>query len=125
MTIILDTSAWIEFFIKSKKGELVKEILKKGECYTSIVSISEISNWALRENKDGKEITEFVIKTTEIININNEISFLAGELSYKRKQKVKNWGMLDSFILATALIYSFTILTKDSHFKDLENVQLL
>ena len=125
MTIILDTSAWIEFFIKSKKGELVKEILKKGECYTSIVSISEISNWALRENKDGKEITEFVIKTTEIININNEISFLAGELNFKRKKKVKNWGMLDSFILATALIYSFTILTKDSHFKDLENVHIL
>ena len=57
--------------------------------------------------------------------MDEEIIVSAGKLNYERKKIVKNWGMLDSFILATAQVYDLKILTKDSHFKDLPNIQLL
>lgn len=50
--LMLDTSAWIEFFIKSDKGERVEKYLQEGNCYTSIVTIAEISNWAVKQNLD-------------------------------------------------------------------------
>src|SRR3989344_2876516 len=104
--MLFDTSAWVEFFIKSEKGELVKNILKTEECHTSIVSLAEISNWALRENQDGKELVKFISFSSKILNLNAEISFLAGELNFNRKKIIKNWGMADSLILSTSLFYS-------------------
>ena len=123
--MILDTSAWVEFFIESEKGELVKNILQAEKCCSSIVTLAEISNWALRENQNGKECLKFIVSTAKILNLTHETSFLAGELNFQRKKVVKNWGMIDSFILATALIYDLKILTKDNHFRDLENVEIL
>ncbi|MBS3113557.1 PIN domain-containing protein [Candidatus Woesearchaeota archaeon] len=125
MVILLDSSAWVEFFIKSEKGQAVKRYLDIGECYTSIVTLAEISNWAMRENLNGKDLIKFIINSSKISDLNFEISFLAGELNFQRKKIVKNWGMIDSLILATSLIYGLKILTKDSHFRSLENVEIL
>ena len=122
--MLLDTSAWVEFFIKSEKGEIVKNVLEAEKCCSCIVTLAEISNWALRENQNGKECLKFIVSAAKILNLTHEISFLAGELNFQRKKAVKNWGMIDSFILATALIYDLKILTKDNHFRDLENVEM-
>ncbi len=124
MVILLDSSAWIEFFIKSEEGKRVKELLKE-DCCTSITTLAEISNYAMRENLDGKELVKFIINSSSVIDLNFEIYFLAGELNFKRKKIVKNWGMIDSLILSTALFYGLKILTKDSHFRGLENVEML
>ncbi len=123
--MLFDTSAWVEFFIKSEKGETVKSILKAKECYTSIVTLAEISNWAMKQNLDGKELAQFIVNSSKVLNLNFYMSFLAGELNFKRKKTVKNWGMIDSIILSTALFYDLKILTKDSHFKGLGNVEML
>ena len=123
--MLLDTSAWIEFFIKSEKGTLVKSLLESEKCCTSIVTLAEISNWAMKEKLDGKELIKFVFNLTKTLELSSDISFLAGELNFQRKKIERNWGMLDSFILATAQVYDLKILTKDSHFKDLPNVELL
>ena len=125
MVILLDSSAWVEFFIESEKGEVVKNILKTKECYTSIVTLAEISNWVMKHDLEGKELVQFIINSSKVLNLNYETSFLAGELNFKRKKIIKNWGMVDSLILATSLYYDLKILTKDSHFRDLENAEVL
>jgi predicted nucleic acid-binding protein len=123
--LLIDTSAWIEFFLKNKKGERVKHYLKTESCYTSIVSIAEISNWASRQKLDGGELVGYVIELTQVAGLNLKIAFLAGELNFQRKKIEKDWGMMDSFILATARIYNLKILTKDSQFRDLLDVEIL
>lgn len=123
--MLLDTPAWIEFFIKSREGEGVNEILKNENCYTAITSIAEVSNWAAKENKDPEELISYVKTLSQIIDLTETISAKAGELNLRRKAVEKNWGMLDSFILATAQIYNLKTLTKDRHFKDLPDVELL
>ncbi len=122
---LLDTSAWIEFFIKSAKGEKVKRHLETKNCYTSIVSVSEISNWAIKNKLDGRELTKHVMGLTQVLDLNVKVAFLAGELNFQRKHINKNWGMLDSFILSTSQIYNLRILTKDMHFSDLQNAEIL
>ena len=123
--MLFDTSAWVEFFIKSEKGELVKSHIKADDCQTSIVTLAEISNWAMRESQNGKELVKFIMLSSKILELNAEISYLAGELNFKRKKIVHNWGMIDSLILATAMFYGLKILTKDNHFRDLENAEMV
>ena len=123
--MLLDTSAWVEFFIKSKLGERVNQDLKAASCYTSIVSIAEISNWAIKQKLDGRKLVPYVTELTQILPVTPKIAFLAGELNFERKKVEKNWGMLDSLILSTARVYSLKVLTKDSHFKDLPDVETL
>ncbi|MBI3190582.1 PIN domain-containing protein, partial [archaeon] len=121
----LDTSAWIEFFVGSDSGEKIKEYLENSVCFTSIVSIAEVSNWAAKNNMNGIKLVEDMKKLTEVIDLTGKISFLAGIINNDRKKIKKDWGIMDSFILATAEMYELRILTKDTHFNDLTNVEML
>jgi len=123
--MLLDTSAWIDFFQGTEKGAKVKNVLKEDKCYTSIVSIAEIVNWCEKNNIDKKYYLDVIEKSSFIINLKKDIVILAGIINYENKIKIKNWGMLDSFIYATGRIYKLKILTLDHHFKDLEGVDLV
>jgi predicted nucleic acid-binding protein len=123
--MLLDTSAWVELFEATKKTVRIKEILTKETCYTSIVTIAEIVNWAEKEKRNYKEIIENVGKASIVIGLNESISTLAGRLNFERKKSNKKWGMLDSFILATAKVYGLDILTSDNDFRDITNAEIL
>jgi len=125
--MLFDTSAWIEFFQGTRKGKKVRQFLKVEENFTNIVSFAEVINWCLRNNLENRinSYIEGIKKGSEILDLDEKIITLAGRLNYERKMVVKNWGMMDSFILATSLLYDLKILTKDSQFKDLQNVEIL
>jgi hypothetical protein len=60
-----------------------------------------------------------------VIELDEDITVLAGRLNFERKKINKKWGMLDSFILASGSIYGFKILTKDGDFRDLPDIEKL
>ena len=125
--MLLDTSAWIELFQGTEKTLVVKNILEKEENFTSTITFAEVVNWCLKNSKEDK-ITEYIegIKNgSTILDLKEAIIISAGKLNYERKKIVKNWGMVDSLILSTALFYNLKILTKDHHFRDLENAEML
>ena len=123
--MILDSYAWIEFFQGSDKGIKVGQILKNKKCFTSIVTLSEVTNWALKNNLDHIYYIKSIEKYSQIIPLTNKISVLAGKVNFYNKKTIKNWGMLDSFIYSTALIYNLNVLIGDNHFKSLKNVEML
>jgi predicted nucleic acid-binding protein len=125
--MILDTSAWIEFFMDTKKREIVWAALKEKECFTSIITLAEISNWCCKNNLQH-QIEPYVdgIKTnSKVLGVDEEILINAGKLNYERKKIVNGWGMADSVLLSTAQVYGLEILTKDFDFRDLPDVQIL
>jgi predicted nucleic acid-binding protein len=89
------------------------------------LSFAEITEWASKQKLNPKELLRIVSELSEIIKLDFEIAVLAGKLNFERKKTVKNWGMLDSLILATSLIYKLKVVTGDLHFKDLPNVEIL
>ena len=125
--MLLDTSAWIELFQETEKTAIVKNVLETEDNFTSSITFAELVNWCLKNNKEDK-ITAYIegIKNgSTILELNEAIIISAGKLNYERKKIVKNWGMVDSLVLSTSLFYNLRILTKDSHFKDLENAGML
>ena len=125
--MLFDTSAWIEFLSGTKQGKKVADVLHQGEHFTSIVSLAELVNWCLRNNLEN-DIGEYVagVRTgSKILPLEEEIVLIAGRLNCERKKTLKNWGMLDSLIVSTALFCKLSVLTKDSQFKDLPNAVML
>lgn len=125
--MLLDTHAWIEFFRGKDTGKKVREVLRRERCYSSIVSLAELVEWCMRNDLKAriKDYVTAVARGSVVLNLDEEIAAIAGRINHERKKKVKGWGMMDSMILATAISYNLSILTGDSHFKDLPNVKVL
>src|SRR3989344_4935896 len=120
---LLDSYAWVEFFLGTAEGERVKEILEQRECFTSIISISQIVKWALRNDIDFKDRIARIEALSEILYLDKKISELSGKINFNQKRKIKTFGMIDSIIYATAKVYNLPILTGDEHFRNLDNVE--
>lgn len=123
--MLLDTYAWIELFIGSEKGARVKELTTGSESFTSVISLSEIVVWSLRNNKDPKYFLDQVKEYSTVLYLNDEIAELAGNLSFEIKKTEKTFGLSDALIYATAQIYGLKLLTGDEHFRNLKDVIML
>ena len=125
--MILDTSAWVELFKGTEKSRAVAELLESGQCATSIITLSEITSWCLKNNLNGKadKYISAIGKHTIVLGIDAHIAVIAGKLNYERKKRAISWGIADSIIAATSMVYGMKILTKDSAFRDLPNSQIL
>ncbi|MEM5793683.1 MAG: PIN domain-containing protein [Candidatus Aenigmatarchaeota archaeon] len=123
--MLLDTHAWVEFFNGSEKGKKVKKILEEKRCFTSIVSLAEIAECCLRCGETPEKFVKKIKELSTILTLDEATSVSAGKINFYRKKVVKNWGMLDSFILASSLVFGLKIVTGDLHFKDLPNVVIL
>jgi len=121
----MDTCSWIEFFAGTQKGKEIEKILNEKACYTSLISLAEISNLFLKTKQDLSIALERIKHLSVILNLDQEICILAGIINFHRKKLIKNWGMIDSLILATAIVNNLKILTNDEHFKDLSNVEMI
>jgi|SRR3989344_2335467 len=127
MGIILDTSAWIEFFQGTEKGKKVLVAMKKEQVFTSIISFAEITNWCykndLKENLN--QYLRAIKDGSQVLPLHEQVMIVAGKLNYERKKAVDKWGMVDSLILATSLNYNLKVLTKDAYFNDVPGAEIL
>ena len=124
--MILDTSAWVEFIEGTERGQEVKAVLEREENFTSMVTLSEIAQWCLRNGRENVAATiDEVKRISQILPLTEAISIRAGKLSYERKKGGRKLGMIDSIIVATAQAYGLKILAKDNAFRDLPDARIL
>jgi predicted nucleic acid-binding protein len=88
--------------------------------------IAELSRKLLRETLAGRETVagrlerlRFVRSSTVVLDLTDEIATVAGEIDVQRKEKVRDWGLADSIVLATARESGAKVVTGDKNFKDL------
>ncbi|MGI0141986.1 MAG: PIN domain-containing protein [Candidatus Micrarchaeales archaeon] len=125
MGTILDASAWIELFNGSDKGREIDAAVESGNCNTSILTLAEVTNWAIREGREYTLLIDRIERLSCVLYIDRKIAVLAGEIDFQRKKIVKKWGIADSFVLATAISYGLQIITTDSGFNGLPDAKVL
>lgn len=117
---VIDSYAWIEYFRGTESGRKARQFVESEAAATSTVSLAEMKEKYLREKwRTFEEDFAFMTSKTSVASVDREVALLAGELNHERKAKVKNWGMADSIILATARIASAKVVTGDRHFEGL------
>jgi len=123
---VIDSYAWIEYFRGTNAGKKAKEFIEKGSAATSAITLAELREKYLRENWSSFDLdVKFVTTKTSLILIDHQISVSAGTISFENKKKIKNWGMADSIILATARRHSAKVVTGDPHFNNIKDAIII
>ena len=122
---LLDTSAWVEYFKGSEKGEKVKTILAEHQIYTSAITFAEISKW-LSENNISPDFAIEQIKINSIIISLEEPILIESGTRYTPLRKIKpKIGLIDTIIYVSAILHDLTLVTRDYDFQGLTNVEMI
>jgi len=121
---VIDSYAWVEYFKGTKKGEMAKEFIESNKSATASITLAELSEKYKRENKDFEQDLQFMLSQTKIVNLSTEIAIKAGEINCENKKKIKDWGMADAIIMATANSLNSKVVTGDEHFRNLNSIML-
>jgi len=124
--MLLDSFAWMEYFMGTKQGEVVKELVDDNvQLYTSPIVIAEIYSKSLRTDGNAKVRTDFIIDRCALIPIGDIIAIEAAKVHAENKRKYSDFGLDDAFILASARSKELKVLTGDSHFRDFKETVML
>ncbi|MEW6749010.1 MAG: PIN domain-containing protein [Candidatus Micrarchaeota archaeon] len=120
---IIDSYAWIEYFDGSSAGEKVKRLLETSECFTSSLSIAEVTIKLLKKGMDPSEGYGLVCSLSKELPVTNAISFEAGKVYVEKRKKLKDIGIVDVIIMVQAREAGLAVLTGDrEHFAGEKNV---
>jgi len=114
--ILVDTSAWIEFFRKKDPYyEVILELIDNGRiCCVGIV-LAELLQGA-KSQREVEVLKEFLY-VFDFLPESTEMWKKAGELSYLLRQKGKAIGLSDCYISITTISNNVQLLTLDRHFE--------
>ncbi len=116
---VIDSFAWLEYFIGSSTGTNAKPFIEGGNAITPTIVIAELAEKYRRERIPFAQDLDFIAAKTRVIPLDKSIAEKAGVLSHDRKRAAKRWGLADSIVLATAREHRAKIVTGDEHFRDL------
>ncbi len=121
---LMDTYAWIEYFIGSKRGEEVKKIIEDENnlIITPECCLAEIKGWAIRENVDFEELYTIVRKISDIRCILTQDWLEAATIRSDIRKTEKGFGMIDALIIAQQKRMGCKVVSGDPHFKHLKDV---
>ncbi len=116
---LIDTYAWVEYFIGSDKGKKVKKILEdeNNKILTPECCLAEIKGWCIRENQDFEELYSIVRKISDIQCILTQDWLEAASISSELRKTKKDFGMIDALILAQRKRFGCKVVSGDPHFK--------
>ncbi len=121
---LIDSHAWIEYFNGTEKGKIAKKYIESGESATSSITIAELTDKYKREGKNFEEDFNFIIARTKVVVVDARLARSAGIINEENKKKIKNWGMADALILASALALDAKVVTGDEHFRSFNAIML-
>ena len=122
---VLDSFAWIEYYLGSRRGEKVKSFIESKKCLTPTIVIAELSAKYSKENKDFTDKLKFMKFTTKIISLTDEIAEFAGKIKTNQRKIKKYFGLADSIIYATALSCDAKVISGDPHFEDIKEAIMI
>lgn len=124
---VIDAYTWIEYLEDSEKGRNAAETIEhdSNEIFTSSATVAEVISKFLRSNKDVKIAINCINNMSDVVSVTQEIANLAGQIHFEAKKKNKEFGMLDSFVAATARKLDAKILTGDPDFKGFKEAVMI
>lgn len=120
--IVIDTSAWIEYFEGSEIGRKIRAKIEQPQnCVVPTLVQFELIKWMRRER--GEAIADAVLAYTQICIVqplDTPIAMAAADLATTHRLSA-----VDSVIFAIAQLMNAELLTCDAHFDGLPGVQFI
>ena len=129
MKHIIDSYAWLEYFMGSEAGRKVREIIdnETDEKLTPSICLAETYAKILKtEDKEKAELRRTFIKSrSALIPLDEDLAVEAAKTDVAMKRKVQNWGLADSIVLSTARDRKGKVVTGDPHFRELDDALMI
>ncbi len=129
MRYVIDSFAWLEYFMGSPRGEAAREIIdnRTDEKFTPTICVAEVYTKSLKREGEAKaEIRRIFIRDrSATAPLNEDAAVEAAKIDVARKKEVSRWGLADSIVLATARELGAEVVTGDAHFDGLQDVVMI
>jgi predicted nucleic acid-binding protein len=123
---VIDAYAWIEYLDGSEAGRQVSALLEKAdETYTCAMTIAEVISKVARKGKNVQVAYDVLLSNSRIVDVDEELSLQAGMLHFEMRKTLKDFGLADAYVLATARKLKSKVLTGDAHFKSVKEAVLV
>ncbi len=118
--IVIDSSLWIEFFLGSQYGELIRvnSLFQTNSFIVPTIIIREVHK-KLTEYYNEELANDYCsyFKIGKVVNLDFKLSVFSSKISKQYKLP-----LADSIIYATTLQNKATLYTMDKHFEELPDV---
>lgn len=116
--IVVDSSAWVEYFEGTEKGARVREFLAKAHSFPLITGViaTEVISKFLRSGHSGEEIAKALGAMAMFVPHGISLAQKTAEVYSKQRKTKPKFGMADANVLATALMNDAKIITCDTDF---------
>jgi predicted nucleic acid-binding protein len=127
MRFIIDSYAWVEYFLGSKKGEVVNELFsnQENEFITVDCCLAEIHGWVLREKQNFEKFLTVIRANSDLMKLSEQNWIDAGKERFEQRKNQKDFGLIDSALVAKQKELNCKIVSSDKHFKNLKDVVFL
>lgn len=129
MRYIVDSYAWLEYFMGTEAGRKVKEIIdsEADEKLTPSICLAEVYAKILKaEDEEKAELRRAFIKSrSALVPLTEEVAVEAAKADVAMKSEVQGWGLADSVVLSTARNRNGKVVTGDPHFRGLPEAYMI
>lgn len=127
MTYIIDSYAWVEYFLGSEKGLILRKLFleEKNKFLTVECCLAEIKGWAIRSERDFNELFEIIRANSLILPLTQHDWIDAADVRVEQRKKQKDFGLIDAMILVKQKEIGCKVISGDKHFKNLKKVVFL
>ncbi len=124
MLYIVDTYAWVEYFRGTVKGSKFNRIIQNdnNSFITPECCVFELKCWTQKDNLDFEKILQVVKSISKIEPISYDDWIKASKIRHFHRKKIKDFGLVDSLIVAMKEKHKSMIISGDKHFKTLKDV---
>ncbi len=121
---IVDTYAWVEYFIGSESGLKLKNLLdnKNNKFITIECCLAELRGFCLREEADFSKMYGIIKKNSVILPVLTTHWLQAAKIRQETRKKIKDFGLVDAILVAKQNELKCHIVSGDKHFKGMKNV---
>ncbi len=125
--ILLDTSAWVEYFNGTERGMRVREHLAKANTFPIITGMiaAEVCSKFAREQKPVDAALMALRSTAMLVPFDFEVAHRTAHIYLQQRKKKPKFGIVDAHIVATAKINNAKIITCDFDFAGLSEVIII
>jgi predicted nucleic acid-binding protein len=129
MRYIMDSYAWIEYFMGTEAGQKVRKIIdsEADEKLTPSICLAEIYAKILKtEDQEKAELRRTFIKSrSALVRLTEELAVETAKVDVVMKKRISGWGLADSVVLSTARNKEGKVVTGDPHFRGLPESHLI
>ena len=124
MICIIDTYAWVEYLRGSDEGFILNKLFAniKNKFVTMECCLAELKGYCLKHNFDFNKMYNVVKKNSFVFPVLREHWINAAKIKFEMREKIKNFGLIDSILVAKQEQLKCKIISGDPHFKNLKNV---